>query len=301
MRMRGDAVIHTAINLCYEKRRPETVLEHRPEPDHNRYWSSDMAVNGPAHKSGDRKECAHCGAAMIRKQNQNGINWTRRRFCSVQCSNRSQRRNSPPVDLAGQRFGRWVVASYAGRDRGRRHLWDCCCDCGSRNVIEDSSLKCGNSKSCGCAQREASARAGAATATHGMSKKAPEYYVWSSLKQRCLNPNVRNWSDYGGRGIKVCDRWKVSFEAFYADMGPRPSPHHSIDRLDNDGDYEPSNCCWRELGGQVRNRRSNIRVVVNGVEMILTDAAAKYGVKYSTALARYHKGWSIERVLELAS
>ncbi len=258
-----------------------------------------MAMRGPAHISGDSKPCANCGTLIIRKRGQNGTNWTGRNFCSVQCANFAKRHEAPPRDLVGETFGRWNVTAYHGRVRGRHHAWSCVCECGTIGTIEDSSLKAGKSKSCGCATREAAARTGATIrTTHGRSKSAPEYYVWSSMKQRCLNSKVRNWEDYGGRGITVCDRWRDSFEAFYADMGPRQSPDHSIDRIDNDGNYEPGNCQWRLRKDQVRNRRSNVIVVVGGEPVVLSDAARNAGVKFTTALSRYRKGWPINRVLE---
>lgn len=178
----------------------------------------------------------------------------------------------------------------------RRALFSC--DCGRRHEASVSAVVSGQIRSCGCLQLErvtASIRQRATT--HGMSKSAPEYYVWGSLKQRCLNPNVRNWADYGGRGIKVCDRWRDSFEAFYADMGPRPSPSHSIDRIDNDGDYTPQNCQWSALQFQAVNRRCNIVVECQGRQMALSEAARISGVKYSTARMRLKKGWSVEAAL----
>lgn len=245
------------------------------------------------------KVCPHCGVGWSRPHGHALLHFERKKFCTRACANAAAKATSPVHDLTGKVFDRWTVVGLSVSPAGRKKWWwDCLCTCGQSGCVEDSSLKSGNSRSCGCLQREASACAGQASVTHGMTKSAPEYYVWTSMKQRCLNRNVRNWADYGGRGITVCDRWRDSFEAFFADMGPRPSPKHSIDRINNDEGYHPSNCRWSKLDDQVRNRRSNIIVTVGGVDMVLVDAARMAGVKYTTARMRYKKGWPIEKVLE---
>ena len=248
--------------------------------------------------TGESKPCEQCEGPVRRRVGQNGVNWTNRRFCSRACSDAAKVLPAPSHDLVDQVFGSWVVRSYAGRNARSRHVWNVGCKCGGSAVVEDSALKGGSSKSCGCAQRAAVAAAAKANITHGMSRNTPEYHVWCSMRQRCRDPKVRNWADYGGRGIVVCERWRASFEAFYEDMGPRPTPRHSLDRLNNDGNYEPSNCRWRLVEDQNRNKRSNIYVVVDGRRLILSDAAREAGVKFTTALARYRKGWDVDRVLE---
>lgn len=252
-------------------------------------------LSGTAEAS--NKPCMFCGAIFYRKR-ERGVNWTSRRFCSRECANANRVKCHPEDNLSGRIFGRWTVIQFVERVQGTRHwMWKCQCRCGTERSVDQSQLKNGASKSCGCAQREAVIRAGEASKTHGMSKSAPEYYVWCSMKQRCTNPNVKNWDAYGGRGITVCARWMDSFEAFFADMGRRPSPAHSIDRVDNDGNYEPGNCQWKPFGAQMRNRRSNITVQYMGREMVLSDAAKLAGVKYSTARMRLKKGWPLAEVL----
>lgn len=156
------------------------------------------------------------------------------------------------VDLTGQSFGRWTVLNREGK-KGGFVSWLCRCECGKRNVVASNSLRTGNSKSCGCYTLEK-------ITTHGKNKNyviAPEYKTWHMMVQRCTNPNNDGYGDYGGRGIKVCDRW-LNFEDFYADMGDRPSLKYSLDRIDNNGNYEPSNCRWATQTDQSRNQRLRI-------------------------------------------
>lgn len=125
----------------------------------------------------------------------------------------------------------------------------------------------------------------------------PEYRVWDELQRRCLNPRHQNFSSYGGRGITVCARWD-SFENFYADMGPRPSPAHSIDRIDNNRGYYPSNCQWATAAEQNRNRRDNSWVIFLGKRIILRDAARLLGVSKSALYMRVNRGMTPQQAVD---
>jgi hypothetical protein len=153
-------------------------------------------------------------------------------------------------DLTGLRFGRLVVERRNGTAH-RQPLWRCACDCGETVDILGGNLRRGTSRSCGCLKRELQTR-------HGRYG-TPEYHVWDAMLRRCTNPAHPGYVDYGGRGITVCERWR-SFENFYADMGPRPSSKHSLDRVNNDAGYEKSNCRWATASQQGFNKRTAARV-----------------------------------------
>src|SRR5690606_6056327 len=132
---------------------------------------------------------------------------------------------------------------------------------------------------------------------HAMTR-SPEYRAWQHMRERCSNPRVHNYHRYGGRGIKVCDRWANSFENFLADMGPRPSPEHSLDRYPNpDGDYEPGNCRWATPEQQTRNRRTNKILSFKGREQTLTDWCQELDLEPSIVSTRLRRGWTVERAL----
>lgn len=165
----------------------------------------------------------------------------------------------PCIDITGQRFGRLVALSFVER-RKRHAYWLCVCDCGQQITTFLGHLRRGNTQSCGCLKRE---RVSNAVTTHGLTL-SPEWTSWNCMKQRCTNPNVKGFPNWGGRGITVCSEWLNSFETFLADMGPKPSPKHSIDRIDNDGNYAPGNCRWATWSEQACNRRKPNRSQVRG-------------------------------------
>lgn len=157
------------------------------------------------------------------------------------------------IDMTNQKFGRLLVVAIHGKDRDHRVTWLCKCDCGDTAVVPGKRLRNGHTQSCGCLQRE---RAGNYSRTHGQSGTLV-YKIWKEMRSRCQNENSGSYHRYGGRGVSVAPEWE-SFEVFIRDMGPRPSTAFSIDRIDNNGNYEPSNCRWATQSQQARNKRTTV-------------------------------------------
>lgn len=190
-------------------------------------------------------------------------------------------------DLTGQQFGKWTVVGFHSITvKKRQAMWLCRCECGTEKPVLGRNLITGTSRGC--------LRHGAMS--HGRSN-TPEYDAWTSLIARCFNTNNPAYQRYGARGIAVCDKWKESFSAFFADMGPRPSPRHSIDRIDNDGHYEPGNCRWATKRQQSRNTSRNQLLTYNGKTMCITDWAIELGLSPNAIRGRLATGWTIDEAL----
>lgn len=193
-------------------------------------------------------------------------------------------------DLTGKEFGELTVTHRLESRKGHS-WWRVRCACGSEKDISRSHLLV--AKSCGCMALENNRKA---HTRHGM-KRTPTWKSWRSMKQRCLLPTAPNYAMYGGRGISVCLRWRDSFEAFLGDMGERPSPGHSIDRIDGNRGYEPGNCRWATAKAQARNTRTNRLLAHGGRTLPLAAWAEELGVGWTALDNRLRSGWSVERTL----
>ena len=180
-------------------------------------------------------------------------------------------------DLTGQTFGRLTALRFDGY-RNRDSWFLCQCECGKEKSIRARNLKKGQTQSCGCYHDDFHLYI---NHTHGMTK-TPIHAVWLTMRQRCNDVNLPTYLHYGGRGIKVCERWQHSFENFYTDMGPRPTPKHTLERIDNDGPYSPENCCWSTRKEQANNRRSCHLVTYNDKTQNLTQWSEETGIKMGT-------------------
>lgn len=189
--------------------------------------------------------------------------------------------------LEGQRIGRWTV--LARRQRGRRTYWECRCDCGQNKSVDQGSLRSGRTRSCGCLSREALS----ARAKHGhLAGRRPSrtYLAWREAKNRCLNHRHKSYSNYGGRGIRMCPEWLGSFEAFLIDMGECPAGM-TIDRRDTNGSYSKDNCRWATPLEQNRNKRSNHKLTINGETLCMSEWIQRSGLCRGTLERRVQLGW----------
>lgn len=197
-------------------------------------------------------------------------------------------------DLVGIRFGRLTVISrsddYIAPSGYRTPRWECRCDCGKKVIVLGSNLKRGKTISCGCFSAESIRKTENHYVKHG-GYGTRLYKIWGGMHQRCYNQNDRKYHDYGGRGIVICDEWKECFESFreWALKNGYES-NLSIDRIDNDGIYEPNNCRWATSKEQQNNKRTNVIININGEEHNLMEWCEKTGIPYGTLQARYRAG-----------
>jgi len=192
--------------------------------------------------------------------------------------------------LHNQKFGLLTAIIPVGYAEGKSVTWLCKCECGKEKVIRGYSLTSGNSKSCGCVRLKNLIKR---NTKHNMSN-CPEYNAFMEMRKRCNNKNGERYSDYGGRGISI--KYK-DFMEFYNDVGKKPTPQHSIDRIDNDGNYEPGNCKWSTIKEQNRNSRNCVMIEFQGKTRCATEWAEEFGIKATMIRDRIKLGWSAERAL----
>lgn len=198
------------------------------------------------------------------------------------------------LDLLGQRFGKLTITALLGKRQVGKERRDCCrvrCDCGQEFQAIIKALRSGNTRSCGCLRKDTLTRHGG---TKG-KKFTGAYGSWADMMKRCLNPNAKQFLNYGGRGIGVCERWQC-FDNFLADMGQRP-PDTSLDRINNEGNYEPGNCRWATRVQQNRNTRQNQYIEFNGERLCITEWAVRMGIGPGTVRYRIRQGWPTELAL----
>lgn len=194
------------------------------------------------------------------------------------------------TDLTGQRFGKWFVINRAESDKFGHAQWLCRCDCGNEKIVNSTSLKSGRSKNCGCITKE--------RLTKHNKFNTRLYRILHGMKGRCYNSKNDNFKNYGGRGITICQEWLDDFMNFYNwAINNGYSDELSIDRINNDGNYEPSNCRWADVKTQSRNTSRTNLITFNNETMCLRDWAKKLNINESTLNNRIRKGWNIEKAL----
>lgn len=193
--------------------------------------------------------------------------------------------------MIGKKFGRLLVLSEAEKRNSYHPRWNCVCECGKMVDVLGYHLRSGATKSCGCLSVDWSRENATKHGHHG----EPTYWRWNGMRDRCNNPKNKHWKDYGGRGIKCCERWD-SFENFLADMGERPKGMQ-LDRIDNNKGYSKENCRWVTCSQNGRNKRDSIYLTFNGETKHIKEWAERTGIPYDSIRNRIKHGWEVDRIL----
>jgi len=197
-------------------------------------------------------------------------------------------------DLTGQKFGRFTAIETAGKTKNGQYKWSCECDCGETVVVQGGNLTSGASRSCGCLQRELTSKR---SKTHGL-RHHPLYMVHHMIKARCYNKRNKDYKHYGARGIEMCPEWKEDFQTFYDwAMANGYEEGLTVDRVNNDGPYEPSNCQLIGQAAQKRNTRRSRMLTYKGKTQCMAAWAREAGVHPENLLYRLSNGWSVEEAL----
>jgi hypothetical protein len=198
------------------------------------------------------------------------------------------------INLTGRTFERLTIVGYAGSAS-----WVCKCDCGTTKIVKSRPMVAGLSRSCGCLRSEQLIER---NYSHGQSKRSEntqEYQSWQAMKARCYGVNSRAYKRYGERGIEVCDRWRDNFSLFYLDMGAKPTSKHTLERIDNDGNYEPGNVRWATYTEQANNRRSNRLLEFDGRIQNVEMWAKELELNSANIRNRLHNNWCVRCTLTI--
>lgn len=247
----------------------------------------ERAENGKDRKPRWVCECT-CGAKVVI----GGYALKSGKTQSCGCLRKEKSSERSLKNLVGQRFGRLTVIERAENLKSGKVRWKCRCECGVEKIVSSQDLKRGHVQSCGCLKKEILTK-------HGMTGTVI-YGTWHAIRDRCNNPNLSSYENYGGRGIKVCERW-LDFQNFYDDISKLEhfgEEGYTLDRIDNNGNYEPGNVRWANSKTQARNTRRNIIVEYEGEKMCLMDVAERSGIQYNVLWKRFHCGEDLIKPVE---
>ncbi len=251
--------------------------------------------SGQSRRKKSLSTCHQCGASFFPR----GVNPGK--FCSFACRVEAQRSfgKSGHGPAPGDRYGGWAIMAYShagleGTAQRNQHFFHCRCDCGHQQVVGWHTLRDGGSKQCvQCAGKQRQKHGGCRD-----YRNSPEYVSWLAMRQRCENPHNASYARYGARGIRVCERWQV-FKNFLADMGPRPSRKHTIDRKNSDSGYFPENCQWSDPREQANNKSETVRLLWQGEMLTRAELARRAGIRPQVLYTRLRLGWTLEQAMTL--